>query len=265
MSAPFSEIVPPRPGGRVFEQSIRPGLADSAPDGRVRLDALARWLQDVAYADVADAGLAARSRWVVRRTRLHITRFPRFGETVTLRTFCSGLGRMWAERRTSVGRPGAPGADLEAVALWIHLGPDGHRPEPLGEESLALFRQAAGDRRVRARLRHAGPSADAASSPWSFRATELDLAGHINNSAYWQPLEEELLAAPAPPAGLDAEIEFRLPSQPGAKLVLRDLGQRWIADPVSGDVHASLVFRADGDGMPGALDAAPAPGADGRA
>jgi acyl-ACP thioesterase len=249
----------------VFEQSLRPGLADSAPDGRVRLDALARWLQDVAYADVADAGLAARSRWVVRRTRLHITRFPRFGETVTLRTFCSGLGRMWAERRTSVGRAGALGADLEAVALWIHLGPDGHRPEPLREETLALFRQAAGDRRVRARLRHAGPSGAAAASPWSFRATELDLAGHINNSAYWQPLEEELLAAP-PPGGLDAEIEFRLPAQPGAKLVLRDGAQLWIADPASGDVHASLVFRADGGGtMPAGLEAAPAPGATGRA
>ena len=31
-----------------------------------------------------------------------------------------------------------------------------------------------------------GPDDGARSSPWSFRATELDLAGHINNAAYWQ-------------------------------------------------------------------------------
>jgi acyl-ACP thioesterase len=168
---------------------------------------------------------------------------------------------MWAERRTSVGRVGTPGADLEAVALWIHLDPDRNRPAPLGEEALARFREAAGDRRVRARLHHAGPSDGVVTRPWSFRATELDLAGHINNSAYWQPLEEELLAAP-PPAGIDAEIEFRQPSQPGAKLVLRGPEQLWITDPASGDVHASLVFRADG-GAP-ALRRASAPAEDPR-
>ncbi len=260
MSTAFTELVPPRPGGRVFEQSIRPGLADTAPDGRVRLDALARWLQDVAYADVAEAGLAERSRWVVRRTRLRVARFPRFGETVTLRTFCSGLGRMWAERRTSVLPAGSPHADLEAVALWIHLDADGRRPTPLHDDAVALFEHAAGDRRVRARLRHAGPDHGARPSAWSFRATELDLAGHINNAAYWQPLEEELLTAP-PPAGIDAEIEFRLPSQPGSKLVLRDERRLWIADPDSAEVHASIVFQTEAGA--GGAPTAPPPGPDG--
>jgi len=243
MSVAFTELVAPRTGGRVFEHSLRPSLADSAPDGRVRLDAVARWLQDVAYADVADADLAATSRWVVRRTRLRVRRFPRFGETVTVRTFCSGLGRMWAERRTTVVRRGARGADLEAVALWIHLDPDGVRPTPLHDRELTVFGQAAGDRRVRARLRHPGPRDGARPRPWSFRATELDLAGHINNAAYWQPLEEELLAA-SPPASIDAEMEFRLPSQAGAKTVLRGDDHLWITDPDTGEVHASLAFQA---------------------
>jgi acyl-ACP thioesterase len=230
----------------VFGHTIRPSLADCAPDGRVRLDALARWLQDVAYADIVDAGLAERSRWVVRRTALHVTRFPRFGESVTLRTFCSGLGRMWAERRTTALRDGVPVADLEAVALWIHIDPTGTRPTPLHDEAVAVFRQTAGDRRIMARLRHAGPAAGAAAAPWSFRAAELDLAGHINNAAYWQPLEEQLVPAP-PPGGIDAEIEFRAPAQPGEKRLLRGDDSLWITDPASGEVHASLVYRtADG-------------------
>jgi acyl-ACP thioesterase len=251
VTAPFSELVEPRPGGRVFERSLRPGLADSAPDGRVRLDAFARWLQDVAYADVADAGLAERSHWVVRRTRLRVARFPRFGESLTLRTFCSGLGRMWAERRTSIARPGSGIADLEAVALWIHLDPASGRPAPLVEDAVDLFRGSAGDRRVRARLRHAGPDGVARTRSWAFRATDLDLAGHVNNAAYWQPLEEDLLEGP-PVAGIDAEMEFRVPSQPGDKLVLGRADHLWIADPDSGEVHASLAFRiVSGDGSGG--------------
>ncbi|MCZ4492770.1 MAG: hypothetical protein JWP53_1701, partial [Conexibacter sp.] len=38
----FDEIVAAPVEGRVFAQTMRPGLADAAPGGRVRLDALAR-------------------------------------------------------------------------------------------------------------------------------------------------------------------------------------------------------------------------------
>ncbi len=68
------------PDVRAFHQPRRPGFADCAPSGRVRLDALACWLQDVAYADVQDAGLEQAAVWVVRRTRIRVNRFPRFGE-----------------------------------------------------------------------------------------------------------------------------------------------------------------------------------------
>ena len=74
----FTEIVPPPRRGRVFTSGARAGLADCAPSGRIRLDALARWLQDVAYDDVEDAGVAGAAVWVVRRTRLRVARFPRF-------------------------------------------------------------------------------------------------------------------------------------------------------------------------------------------
>src|SRR5947208_4945790 len=102
----FTEMVGPPEGGRVFEQELRPGLADCAPSGRIRLDALARWLQDVAYAAVEEAGVAGAAVWVVRRARMHVKRFPRFGSQFVLATFCSGLGRMLAARRTTMPRAG---------------------------------------------------------------------------------------------------------------------------------------------------------------
>jgi len=236
----LSELTPRPARGRVFEQVFQPGFADCAPSGRIRLDTVARWLQDIAYADVVEAGLAGRAVWVVRRTRIRARRFPRFGDAFRLATFCSGLGRMWAERRTSITRTGEAESDIEAVSLWVHLDPVSWRPIPLGKEEASLYGEAAGGRRVTARLRHPQPNGAGERLTWTFRATELDIAGHINNSAYWQPLEEELLGG-AEPEHVDAELEFRTPAQPGEKTLLRDGPRRWIVGD-EGETHASILI-----------------------
>jgi acyl-ACP thioesterase len=234
----LSDMVGPPAGGRVFSHAVRPGLGDCAPSGRIRLDALARWLQDVAYADVEDAGLAQAAVWVVRRARMHVKRFPRFGSHFRLATFCSGLGRMWAERRTTITQVGAEESDVEAVSLWVHLDSQG-RPTPLTRGELEAYGDAAAGRRVTARLRHPPPAAVEKRFPWRFRATECDLAAHINNAAYWLPLEEEILGGSDPDA-LDVEIEYRTPAQPGEKMVLCNGDRRWIVDE-AGETHASIV------------------------
>jgi acyl-ACP thioesterase len=227
------------------------------------LDALARWLQDVAYADVEDAGLASAAVWVVRRARMHVKRFPRFGSRFVLATFCSGLGRMWDERRTTITRVGAEDTDVEAVSLWVHLDPEARRPTPLTEHELTTYGDAAAGRRVTARLRHPPPAGIEKRFTWRFRATECDLAAHINNAAYWQPLEEEILGCGAPgtdgdgsavdalpggavfgsadPETLDVEIEYRTPAQPGEKVILCNGARRWIVDE-AGETHASILL-----------------------
>jgi acyl-ACP thioesterase len=225
----------------MFALDMRPALADCSPSGRIRLDALARWLQDVAYADVEDAGLADAAIWVVRKTRIRVHRFPRFAEHLTARTFCSGIGRMWAERRTTIARAGEPVADVGAVSLWVHLDPVRRVPTPLRDVELDAYGGTGSDRRVSAKLRHPSPDAGASRSAWTFRATECDLADHINNAAYWQPLEQELLAGPDPEQ-IDVEIEFRSPSQPGGKRILASGPRRWITGE-NGEVHASLLIN----------------------
>jgi acyl-ACP thioesterase len=234
----FDELVAHPGVGRRFEHALAVGLADAAPSGRVRLDALARWLQDAALADVVDAGLGEAALWVVRRTRLAVTRFPRFGEMATVATFCSATGRMWAQRRTTVATPG--GGLVEAVALWVHLDPVSLRPTPFAAKELEVYGPSAAGREVKARLRHPGPPEDAAWRPWHFRSTELDVADHINNAAYWAVLEDELLAGPEP-AAIDAELEFRTPAQPGEHAVRGAGTQRWVV-AADGEVHASFLL-----------------------
>jgi acyl-ACP thioesterase len=234
--SPQSELVDPPPAGRSFEREVVPGLADSTGSGRVRLDAIARWLQDIAYADIVDAGLAERGAWVVRRTRLRVDSFPRFGEPVTVRTFCSAAGRVAAERRTSIS---GGDAAVEAVAIWIHVDTETLRPLRLGEGFDAVYGESAGRRKADFRLRHPEMPEDAARASWRFRASDVDVAGHVNNAAYWEPVEEVLWQAGDLEAA-DMEIEYREPAQPGEALVLRAGPAMWIAGP-EGQSHASIV------------------------
>ena len=224
------------PGGRSYEQAIRPGIADGDASGRCRLDAIARWLQDIAYLDLIDAGFEGEGAWIVRRTRIRVEVFPRFGEQLELRTFCSGIGRFSAERRTSIA---GDTARVEAVALWICLDPERGRPMRFPPEFISFYETSAAGREANVRLRHPDPPDDAERSSWRFRAAEMDPAGHINNSHYWTPLEEELAAGPEPER-LDAEVEYRDPAMAGEVALLRAGSSLWIAS-TEGTVLASVL------------------------
>jgi acyl-ACP thioesterase len=232
----LTEIVPDPGAGRAYEQTMRPGIADADPAGRCRLDAMARWLQDVAYADLIDSGFEGRGAWIVRRTRMRVESFPRFGEELVLRTFCSGIGRFSAERRTSIG---GGSAAVEAVSLWVCLHPERGRPMRFPPDFIAVYEESAEGRDANVRLRHPDPPEAGESSPWTFRATEMDPAGHINNSHYWTPLEEGLAAGPEPEL-FDAEVEYRDPAMAGEALVIRRGSSMWIASP-EGTLHATLL------------------------
>ena len=238
------EIVPTPERGRIFTQSLRPGLADCAPSGRIRLDALARWAQDIAYADAVDAGLPGPAMWVVRRTRIRVSRFPHFGAEFVLQTFCSGLGRMWAERRTSITPAGEKAGGVEVVAIWVHLEPLSGRAAKLTAEEIAMWGESTAGRIVTARLRHPAPDGIEDGYQWWFRSTELDLARHVNNAAYLTPLEEELLVNDAEPRSIDVEIEYRSPAQPGEMRVLRQDSRRWIVSR-EGETHASIIIKQE--------------------
>jgi acyl-ACP thioesterase len=237
----LTALAPAPTDGRVFTDRARAGLADVAPCGRVRLDAIARWLQDAAFGDLVDSGLPDDGVWIVRRLRLRVERFPRFREAAAVDTWCSGAGSLWAERRSTVR--GEDGGLVEAVALWVHLDPDGARPRPVPAGFEEVYGPSTAGRRVRARLRQrATPPEAAERDRWRFRAADLDLADHVNNAVYWQALEEHLGGNGAPEP-LDAEIEHRAPGDVGEAVVIRDGQRLWIEGP-NQDVLATLFVSS---------------------
>ncbi len=226
----------PRPArGRVWSGTRRVRFGDVNPEGRVRLDALSSYLQDLASDDTDDAGLGGDMVWVVRRTAVEVRVGPRFLEDLELHTWCAGLGRRWAERRVSI--QGTRGASVEAAMLWVALDADSGRPVSLAPEFVSLYGEAAQGREVSARLQHA-PTPPAAPAvierrAWPLRSTDFDLLEHVNNAAAWAMVEEAMAGA-EPTGPFRAEIEYRLPVERGCAVEL-DIVR---ADPTSIDLWA---------------------------
>lgn len=216
------------------------GPQEATVTTRARLDAMVSWLQEIALADMVEVNLHdERTGWLVRRMIVRVERFPRFAELVTLRTFASGFGPMWAERRTSI--TGDRGGAVEAEVIWVLLDPTTGRPRRLGPDHDAVFASSANGRRVHARLRHPAPPEDAQESRWRFRFADLDVAGHVNNAAYWQVLEEGL-AGLTVDARLTVELEHRAVAGPGLASVLRTEDGVWIVSPADEVCASSRVL-----------------------
>ena len=187
---PASELVERPSVGRSFTDRRSVRLGDVDARARLRLDAIARYLQDIATDDATDARLDDAFGWVVRRTMIDVRRAAGLGEQLELVTFCAGTGRSWAERRTSIS--GERGASIEATALWIRIDPASGRPTGLGDDFESMYGTAANGRRVSSRLQLPGPPADATRRPWTVRRVDIDPLGHVNNAAQWAIVEETL-------------------------------------------------------------------------
>src|SRR5205807_715014 len=106
--------------------------------GRLRLDAVARYLQDIATDDVDDAGTDDSEHvWVVRRAVLDVIRpFERDG-SVQGATWAGGIGPRWATRRSRI--EGDAGGLIEAEGLWVHLNRATLQPRPMPERFRETF------------------------------------------------------------------------------------------------------------------------------
>jgi acyl-ACP thioesterase len=202
---------------RVFVSRRAVHGTDVGLDGRLRLDALARYLQAAAEGDLAGAGYPAAYDWVVRRTEVRLHSYPRLGQRLEVRTFCSAIGPRWAERTTTLADgDGDAGAELvRAVAVWAAVDRASGRPCELGPDFLRVYGPSAAGRTVSARLSHPRPPEPAAGEPWPLRAADFDTSGHVNNAVYWAAVEDAVAGLGWLPAV--AEVEYHRPALPGCE------------------------------------------------
>lgn len=203
---------------RTFTTGRRVFLGDASMSGRLRLDALSRFLQDLATNDAEDADDVADDRgWILRRMELDVTRLPSIYEDLELTTWCSGVGGRWAERSTSLTdtREVAGGECVIARAVWVYVDLESGAPVSLPPKFFEVYGEEARAHKVSARLRHPAPPPEAKRRRWPVRITDFDVFGHVNNAVYWSAVEDELAEWLDGRRIGKCEIEFRAGIDPG--------------------------------------------------
>jgi acyl-ACP thioesterase len=211
MGSPPLVLLPEPEHGRVHASRRIVRSTDVTPDGRLRLDALARYLQWAAEDDVADAGLREPIVWLARRTALAIGSFPRMTERLSVRTFCSATGPSWAERTTTL--TGADGSLIQARTVWAAISEADGRPARLTQDFHRIYGPSAAGRTVSARLLLPRPPDGATGTVWQLRAADFGTADHVNNTVHWAAIEDLLADTGWQPAA--AALEYHRPIMSG--------------------------------------------------
>ena len=249
MTQPGSKVVLPTPlpeVGRRFSTARKVRLGDVTPKGRLRLDAVARYLQDIATDDSLDGSYSEPHSWVVRRTQMWVSSFPKYLDQIELTTWCGALGSHWAERRTQIKCNGV--VAIEAAALWVRVDFKTMKPVALSADLVALLETATGGRKISSRLEIGKnlpdlDSNNATSQDWPIRFSDMDAVGHLNNAAYWEVLEEYLGANSGQRAPLHATVEHHGAIDPGNKvrIVTQQLEGRVVLRHVLDDGEVAAV------------------------
>jgi acyl-ACP thioesterase len=204
-----NDFLPPPAQGRVYtsERAIR--LSDTTPDGRLRFDSIARFLQDVAQDDGDDVGWPMSIGWFIRRCAISVVKFPFYTERLELQTFCSATAPRWAERTTTIR--GDDGGLLQARVIWVAIDTTSRRPTRLGELFEQVYAPSTAGRKASARLSLPGPSEGGreVARRWPVRASDMDIWGHVNNAVHWEAVEDEI--APLDWLPGTARIEYNEP------------------------------------------------------
>ena len=230
--------LPPPPVPTIgFSTSYRVRTADVDPQSRLRLDSIARYLQDIANDDLEATNHADTDPyWIVRRTVTDVIEPITWPATVHLQRWCSAVSTRWASMRvrlTSEPEPSAlnphqrPAGLVETEAFWIAVNEQGMptRISPSGFAMLAAMTETH-------RLRWHGmtPALPAQADdpdalpdrPHVLRSTDFDPLQHLNNAAYLSAVEDELLDHPdLRRHPYRVVIEYLRPIPPGTAVTVR--------------------------------------------
>lgn len=185
--------------------------------------------------------MAVDGAWIIRRATMTVERLPRVTEELELETWCSGVAKSVAERRTTIRAGGESIAEAEAI--WVHVDPEARRPARLPARFHEVYGESAGNRRPRSSLRHPStPPADAEQLEWFFSRADIDLAGHVNNTFYWRVAEEYLDLSVLARGPALFEAEYRAGIGPGSAAIARAGSMLWVSD-LAGTLAATLSIE----------------------
>ncbi|OZD61914.1 acyl-ACP thioesterase domain-containing protein [Rhodococcus sp. 06-1460-1B] len=190
-------------GAEVFAANYRIRTSDVDPAMRLRLDGVARFVQDIS-ADMIEASAFCESDpfWILRRTIIDVVEPATWPGDVEVQRWCSATSSRWVNmRQRLVGVPEVapfntqtrtPGL-IETESFCIKIDGSG-RLSRISEEALAQMSESVSNNRLRWRAMNTDPVPPASIDDGTFtlRASDIDPFAHMNNTVYWQAIENVL-------------------------------------------------------------------------
>lgn len=176
-----------------YSKEFEVGSFQVHPDGKLRLNSLADFFQEVAWrhADSADFGrnlMAENLSWVLSRFDIKATHLPTWGDSIRVFTAGRGVDKLFAFREFLV--TDLQGKVLaEAMSSWVLLNTETkklHRPESV--LPVALFDPKLKPDWQPDRIRLSGKLEFEERK--KVRYSDLDLNNHVNNTSYIRWVED---------------------------------------------------------------------------
>ncbi len=106
--------------GYVYRTAWRMATGDVGGDLNLRLDGVARYIQEVGAENLVDAGEAEEHpHWLVQRTVIDVIEPIGFPNEVTFSRWCSALSLRWCTMRVDL--VGSDGGRIETEGFWIAM------------------------------------------------------------------------------------------------------------------------------------------------
>lgn len=205
--------------GYVYETGWRLATTDIDEHKRLRLDGVARYIQEVGAEHLADAKLAdVHPHWIVLRTVIDVLQPIEIPSDITFRRWCAALSTRWCNMRVQL--QGSDGGLIETEGFWICMNKDTLTPSRLSDECVARFGSTTDNHRLRWRAWLTEP-VDGAVTPFPLRRTDIDHFEHVNNTIYWHGVHEILGQVPElESAPYRAVLEYRSPIKYGERVTI---------------------------------------------
>jgi acyl-ACP thioesterase len=219
------------------------------PLGRLQVPILCKLLQEVAVTHAGMLGVAVETllergtAWVLSRMCLSLDRWPQGGDHITIETWPEAMSKLIVERRFALStRDGDPIGTVST--WWIVLDLERRRPVRLPSEAWDRLREyEIGSKPVKAGSL-AVPEPAERELAFTVRRSDVDLAGHANNTSFveWavEAVPDEVWRA----GDLhELEIQFLAECHRGQTVLSRS---QLVGDDATPEVRHQLVRQEDG-------------------
>jgi medium-chain acyl-[acyl-carrier-protein] hydrolase len=239
------------PGTRTARLSkrFRVRSFEADPLGRLQVPILCRLLQEAATAHAAELGVAVDAlvdsgvAWVLNRLDLHVQRWPRSDDEIVIETWPSAMNRLLTERRFRIVDSSGQESG-RASTLWLVLDLERRRPVRLPAhvvENLQKLGLAPDPNRPD---ELAPPDTITSELGFSVRRSDVDLAGHANNTSFVEWVVEAVPDQVWSACNLsDLSIQFLAECRRGQTVLSRS---QLLGDDETPEVRHQLIREEDG-------------------